>query len=130
MHAKRPMKISRRQPLCRRAFALLETIIGMAIAAAAISVAAGAMSQYRSGMRQMIAQQNLKAQANAALLAMRTGQKPAVDEGVTLEVRVQHASPLTLGRVWVQMKASRDGKSATVWGLAPETAAQPAKEDR
>lgn len=48
MHAKRPMKISRRQPLCRRAFALLETIIGMAIAAAAISVAAGAMRDRKS----------------------------------------------------------------------------------
>ncbi len=104
----------------RKAFILVETMIGLAVAAAAIAIAGSAMSQYRSGVRQMLALQNLKAQASAALLAMRAGHTPVPDEGVTLELRTRHPSSATPGQAWLQIAVTHDGQSATLWGLVPE----------
>ncbi len=104
-----------------RGFILIETLIGLALAGSAIALTGTAMSQYRTGVRQMLAIQNLKAQANAALLALRAGQAPSAAQDVAFQLVSQEPAPSLRGHVWVQISATGSGQSATLWGLVPQS---------
>jgi type II secretory pathway pseudopilin PulG len=109
-----------------RAMILMETLFGLALAVAAIAIAGSAMSQYRSGVRQLQTVQNLKAQASACLLAMRSGkhlaQPPSLDPDTTLQILSQSPANNAPGYVWVQIRVTQSNQSANLWGLVPQSA--------
>lgn len=101
-------------------------MIGLAVTAIAIAVAGSAMSQYRSGVRQLITLQNLKAQASACLLSMRAGLAPVCEAPDTTFEILTHTPAPTSGaagapaRAWVQVRVSQAGQTATLWGMVPQ----------
>lgn len=109
----------------RRGWVFVDVVMAMILTSLVVAILSTAAGFHQRALRHLADLRAANRLAESALISLQSGEKIAGGTGVTVH-RISEASGMP-GKAWVEVDASVGDRRASLFGLAPENAADDSK---